>query len=145
MSGLFNNGMSGRKTIVAVIVVLGLLAALFIPNLIWHGRTSLKVVNASPWPLDGITAEFQGGREVIENLPAGGQATILLPVSGETGMTLRYRITPGSGATPEERGCDAGYIEAGLYHVTAEIDAAGQASCHVELASPDRLLIFEMF
>ncbi|TQV68088.1 hypothetical protein [Denitrobaculum tricleocarpae] len=145
MSGLLVKGMSGRKTIAAVIVVVGLLAALFIPNLIWAGRTSLQIVNTSPWPLEGIEIEFQGGRETLENLPAGDKATILLPVKGETEMTLRYRITPGAGAQMQERGCDAGYIEAGLYYVTAEIDKLGAAVCRVEIASPDRLLIFEMF
>lgn len=137
--------MNGRKTLLAVFVVLGFFAALLAPNLLWLSHSTLKISNGSPWTLEEITIEVTGGREEIETLAAGAKVLILLPVAGESDMKLRYRIKAGEAAAMEERGCNAGYIEAGMYHVIAEIDAGGTATCQAELASLKRLLIFEIF
>ncbi len=137
--------MSGRKTLWAVLVVLGLFACLFLPNLLWLSHSTLKISNGSAWKLEEITIEVTGGREDIDSLAAGAKVMVLLPVTGESDMILRYRLAGGETATAEEQGCNAGYIEAGMYHVIAEIDASGAATCSVELASLSRLLIFEMF
>lgn len=137
--------MNGRKTFLAVLIVLGLFAALFAPNLLWLSHSTLKISNGSARTLEQITIEVAGGREDIEKLAAGEKAMVLLPVTGESDMKLRYRITGSEADATEEHGCNAGYIEAGMYHVIAEIDASGAATCSVELASLNRLLIFEMF
>lgn len=141
----YGKSMSGRKTLLSVLVVLGLFAALFAPNLLWLSHSTLKISNGSAWTLEQITIEVTGGREDIETLAASAKVLILLPVSGESDMKLQYRIKTGETVAAEEQGCNAGYIEAGMYHVIAEIDASGAATCSVELASLNRLLIFEMF
>ena len=144
MRDLLSPSLSGRKTLLAAFIVAGFFLALLAPNLLWLGNSTLKISNGSAWEVTQIEVEVTGGRESIETLQAGAKAMILLPVTGESDLKLRYRIARGSGP-PEEGGCDAGYLEPGGYHVIAEIKADGTADCRVEIASLKRLLVFEVF
>ena len=137
--------LSGRKTLLAVLIVIGFFAALLAPNLLWLSQSTLRITNGSAWDVTQIEVEVLGGRETIETLPAGAKAMILLPVTGESDLRLRYRIERRDGDQAKDGGCNAGYIEPGMYHVIAEITADGSATCDVELASFKRLLIFELF
>lgn len=137
--------LSGRKTLLAALIVIGFFAALFAPNLLWLGSSTLKISNGSAWEMTQIEIEVVGGRESIESLAAGANAMIRLPVTGESELKLRYRIAKPNGDPLKEDGCNAGYLESGGYHVIAEIGADGSAACRVELASLNRLLIFEIF
>lgn len=145
MRDLLGVTLSGRNTLFVLLLILGLFVGLFLPNLLWLSNSTLKISNGSAWTLEKITIEVTGGREDIESLTAGAKTMVLLPVTGESDMKLRYRIKTGETSTQQEQGCNAGYIEAGMYHVIAEIDASGAATCSVELASLSRLLVFEMF
>ncbi|WP_282605560.1 hypothetical protein [Pelagibius sp. Alg239-R121] len=137
--------LNGRKTLLAALIVVGFFAALLAPNLLWLSRSTLKISNGSAWPLEQIEVEVIGGRETIEILPPGAKAMILLPVTGESDLKLRYHFRISDSGAVEQRSCNAGYIESGLYHVLIEVDAQGTPDCWVELASFKRLLIFELF
>ncbi len=137
--------LNGRNTLLALLLVVGLFAALLAPNLLWLKHSTMRISNGSPWPLKQISVEVRGGQEEIETLAPGAKVVILLPARYDTDVKLSYRIATGSAEAPETRGCVAGYVQRASYHVVAEIGASGNADCRAGIASLKQPLLFEIF